>query len=63
MFSILLGYIFGLSFVLGLPIGEGVLRLQREPIGLNFRLDKRDAPALKGAMEDQFQSGPWSPWN
>merc|ERR1711953_1174965 len=62
MFSILLNFIIGLSFALGVPIGGGVLRHKRKPIGLDFHLDKRDASAMKHAMED-FQSGPWSPWN
>ena len=90
MFSILLNFIIGLSFALGVPIGGGVLRHRdprttrcelmghyffmgvrtrgsllrhkRKPIGLDFHLDKRDASAMKHAMED-FQSGPWSPWN
>lgn len=62
MFSILLNYIFGLSFALGMPIG-GALRHKPESIGLDFRLEKRDASALKGAMEGFQPAGPWSPWN
>ena len=62
MFSILLNYIFGLSFALGMPIG-GALRPKPGSIGLNFRLQKRDASALKGAMEGFQPAGPWSPWN
>lgn len=63
MFSILLNLIIGLSFALGVPLGGGVLRHKREPIGLDFQLDKRDASVLNGALEDFQPSGPWSPWN
>ena len=40
-----------------------LLRHKREPIGLDFHLDKRDASAMKHAMEDFQSAGPWSPWN
>ena len=61
MFSILLNFIFSLSFALTLDAGR-VLRHKRDTTGL-FGL-KRDASVLKGAMEDlQPSNGPWSPWN
>ena len=61
MFSILLNFIFSLSFALTLDGGR-VLRHKRDTAGLFGQ--KRDASVLKGAMEDlQPSNGPWSPWN